>query len=359
MRSNKQVTDTTTKALVAQGVAWFGEQITAEAADDHLYVQEAARGYLAILQAGGKRLRGQLAVLGYRLHAGADDELIAHAAGAIEGLHAHLLVIDDVADHAPTRRGVRTAHLQLQDFLREQGASQESALLANDMAISFSLVVQQRAQIVFGELTTTPTRRLRVLRVLNEHLARTGRGQVLDMASSTGMALSQADIAGIAQRKTAYYSFQMPLEIGAILAGASRSSLWLLGDFSKHAGMAFQQADDLMGVFGDEAKMGKSAKSDIVEGKQTLLMHDALEEANAAERRVLRSALGNAHLSDADFARCQEIIATTGAQKRTQQLAEHEARLALGALEFAPSDWPAGVLDELRTITGSIVGRQN
>lgn len=348
-----------TNALVEQGVLWLAEQITAEAADDHPYVQEAARGYLAILQAGGKRLRGQLAVIGYRLHGGTDDELIARVAGTIEGLHAHLLVIDDVADHATTRRGVRTAHLQLQDFLREKDATQEAALLANDMVISFSLVVQQRAQIIFGELATTPARRLRVLRVLNQHLARTGRGQVLDMASGTGVALSRDDIEGIARRKTAYYSFQMPLEIGAILAGAPRSSLWLLTDFSKHAGMAFQQADDLMGIFGDETKMGKSVKSDIVEGKQTLLIHDALGTADAAQRQILQSALGNSNLSDADFARCQEIIATTGAKRRIEQMAQHEARLALGALELAPDDWPIDVLNELRAITGSIVGRQN
>lgn len=349
---------TATSTLVEQGVDWFAGQVTDEVTGDHRYVQEAARGYLAILQAGGKRLRGQLAVLGYRLHGGTNNELIAQVAGAIEGLHAHLLVIDDVADHAVARRGVRTAHLQLQDFLRQQGASQETALLANDMAISFSIVVQQRAQITFGGLDATPSRRLRVLRVLNEHLARTGRGQVLDMASSTGMALSKADIAGMAQRKTAYYSFQMPLEIGGILAGAPRSSLWLLAEFSKHAGMAFQQADDLMGIFGDEAKMGKSVKTDIVEGKQTLLMHDALEAANAPERQTLHAALGNSDLTDADFARCQEIIAKTGARRRTEQAAEHEAKLALGTLGLAPSDWPADVLDELRAITSGIVGRQ-
>lgn len=359
MASNKQATETTARALVEQGVAWFAEQITAEAASDHPYVQQAARSYLAILQAGGKRLRGQLAVLGYRLHGGTDDELIAHVAGAIEGLHAHLLVIDDVADHARARRGVRTAHVQLQDFLQEKGASQQQALIANDMAISFSLMVQQRAQMIFGELAATPARRLRVLRVLNQHLARTGRGQVLDMASGTGMTLSRDDIAGIAQRKTSYYSFQMPLEIGAILAGAPRSSLWLLADFSKHAGMAFQQADDLMGVFGDEAKMGKSAKSDIVEGKQTLLMHDALEAASAAERQILRAALGNPSLSDADFARCQEIITATGARQRTEQIVQREVELALGALGLAPSSWPAAELAELRALTSHIIDRRS
>lgn len=345
--------------LVEQGVAWFAKQVAAEAADDHPYVQEAARGYLAIVQAGGKRLRGRLAVLSYRLHGGLDDELISRVAGAIEGLHAHLLVIDDVADHAATRRGVRTAHLQLQDFLQDHGASPETALLANDMAISFSLVAQQRAQIVFGELATTPVRRLRILRVLNEHLARTGRGQVLDMASGTGMILSRDDITGIARRKTSYYSFQMPLEIGAILAGAPRTSLWLLNDFSKYAGMAFQQTDDLMGVFGDEAKTGKSAKSDIMEGKQTLLMYDALEAASTEQRQVLQMALGNPQLSDAEFKRCQEIIIDTGARRRTEQAAEHEVKLALSSLELAPSDWSAAALAELRALVSSIVGRQN
>lgn len=345
--------------LVEQGVAWFAEQVIAEAADDHPYVQEAARGYVAILQSGGKRLRGRLAVLGYRLHGGQDDELISRVAGAIEGLHAHLLVIDDVADHAATRRGLRTAHLQLQDFLREHGASPETVLLANDMAISFSLVAQQRAQIIFGELATTPAKRLRVLRVLNEHLARTGRGQVLDMASGTGTSLSYDDIAGIARRKTSYYSFQMPLEIGAILAGVPRTSLWLLSEFSKHAGMAFQQTDDLMGVFGDEAKTGKSAKSDIMEGKQTLLMYDALKAATAAQRQVLQAALGSQQLGDVDFARCQQIITETGARQRTEQAAEHEVKLALSSLELAPSNWPAAELAELRALVSGIVGRQN
>lgn len=75
-----------------------------------------------------------------------------------------------------------------------------------------------------------------------------------------------------AQYKTASYSFTSPLTIGAVLAGAPESELELLRELSQKLGVGYQMRDDILGVFGDEAKTGKSASTDITEGKRTFLI---------------------------------------------------------------------------------------
>jgi geranylgeranyl diphosphate synthase type I len=101
----------------------------------------------------------------------------------------------------------------------------------------------------------------------------------------------------VATYKTAYYSYMLPLQVGSALAGAPLEELDNYREYSLYAGFGFQMQDDIIGIFGDESTTGKSRKSDIVEGKKTLLMADALSHTNAAGRDVLQSALGNTKLA--------------------------------------------------------------
>lgn len=348
---------TPSQELVQWGVARFADGLRNEVRDGHPHMQAGIDAYLGVLQAGGKRARGMLTVCGYKLHDGDNMPMIGEAAGAIEAMHAYLLVVDDVADNADTRRGKPTAHIAMQTFLEEQGAQGKVEKTAADMAISGALVAQHWAQLVLGGLDAPTGAKLRALNAINTHLMRTNEGQVLDMASTTGAPMTIADITSVARGKTAYYSFQMPLETGALLAGASDDQLQPLADYSLHAGLAFQLQDDVMGVFGDEAKMGKSPKSDIIEGKQTLLYAFALQGANGAQRRHLEEALGNPELSDQAFALCQEIIVATGALAKIQRWAREEVERAHAVLDTAPPEWPANEVAYLRDMASFVANR--
>lgn len=344
-------------ALVEWGVTQFANGLRSEVQDGHPHMQAAVDAYLGILQAGGKRTRGMLTICGYEIHGGDNMPMIGEAAGTIEAMHAYLLVVDDVADNANTRRGRPTAHIAVQAFLEGQEAQGKVEKTAADMAISGALVAQHCAQLVLGGLDAPANAKLRALNAINTHLMRTSEGQVLDMASTTGAPMTIDDIAFVARGKTAYYSFQMPLETGAILAGASADQLQPLADYSLHAGFAFQLQDDIMGVFGSEEKMGKSPKSDLIEGKQTLLFAYALESANDAQRRHLQAALGNPELDDQAFIYCQEIIVATGALAKIERRAHEEVELAHAVLDKAPPEWPADKTGYLRDMASFVVNR--
>lgn len=343
--------------LVEAGIVQFTQMLRDEIRKEHPYVQEAVESYLSILEAGGKRIRGSLVVCGYEMHGGENKQLIALTAGVIEALHAYLLVIDDIADRASTRRGVPTAHYAMDAFLRNQHAPANVRLTAPDMVISGALTAQHKAQAMLADLDIEAERKLRILQVINEHLARTGLGQVLDIASTIGIPLNAAAIKSIALSKTAYYTFQMPLEVGAILARAPTSSINVLQRYSLHAGFAFQLQDDIMGVFGDEKKMGKSAKSDIIEGKQTLLVSYAMDKASKAQLAMLKKALGNLRLSDKDFEECQDIMVSTGALDKIGRLANEEVALAHEILDNAPSAWPTCQVEYLRRLASFAADR--
>ena len=343
--------------LVEAGVAQFASMLRANVRDEHPYVKKAVECYLSILESGGKRIRGSLTVCGYEMHGGKDMDLIKLVTGVMEGLHAYMLVVDDVADRARTRRSVQTAHIQMEAYLRKHHATGDIKQTAQDMAISGALTGQHKAQVIFAGLTIQPERKQRVIEIINERLIRTGLGQILDMASTTGIPLDIEIIKSIALSKTAYYSFQMPLETGAVLAGAPESSIQLLKKYALHAGFAYQLQDDIMGIFGDEKKMGKSAKSDIMEGKQTLLLAFAVEAASNAQREELQRSLGNQNLTDRDFKRFQDIIVSTGALNKVGIMANDQVALAHEVLDNAPSEWPTLNVEYLRQLASFAADR--
>lgn len=345
--------------MVERGVEQFADGLRQDTKDDHPYTQAAISSYLSVLEAGGKRTRGMLTVLGYEMHGGENRAMISEAAGAIEACHAYLLVVDDVADNSPTRRGKPTAHVALQEFLEARQSQGNVPQIAADMAISAAFAATHKAETLFAELDAPDANKLRVIRLVNKHLARTCLGQVLDMASPSGAPMSQKDIIGVATSKTAFYSFDMPLNTGAILAGAPESSQEQLSRYSLHTGLAFQMQDDIMGVFGDEKKTGKPAKSDIIEGKQTLLFAYALEGASLAETDVLQQAHGNPYLSDRDFERCRDLLITTGARERVQTFACEQVERALTVLDTNSEKWPTDKVTQLRDMASFVIDRSS
>lgn len=336
--------------LVEEGVSQFVSGIRAVVANEPVRIRSIVDAYLSILEAGGKRTRGALTIFGYELLGGTDTAMIATVAGVIEGIQTYLLVIDDVADHARIRRGVSTAHRLIQEDFLNQGLDNPSAHISEDLAVTAALIGQHYAQTVIGRLAVSPERRVAVLNTLNKRLIRTGLGQVLDLVSTLGTEVSEEDIMKIADYKTTYYSFLLPLEVGALLAGANQDGLASLAQYAHHVGLAYQLQDDILGIFGDEEYIGKSPKSDLMEGKQTLLMYYALNAAAPHERQVLKAAIGNTQLVDRDLDGCREIITTTGALKKVQILMQREVRYARRILQEFPKDWSktqVANLDEL------------
>jgi geranylgeranyl diphosphate synthase type I len=137
--------------------------------------------------------------------------------------------------------------------------------------------------------------------------------------------------------KSAKYSIERPLQIGAALAGASEGTLRELSAFGLPLGEAFQLRDDLLGVFGDPDVTGKPAGDDLVEGKRTVLVALALDAAPPSEAAELDAALGTA-LSADDVERLRRIIDGSGARAQVEAVIEQLGGLALDALDRADLD---------------------
>ncbi|MFI5425949.1 polyprenyl synthetase family protein [Aeromicrobium sp. UC242_57] len=119
-------------------------------------------------------------------------------------------------------------------------------------------------------------------------------GQFLDVVGQTRQTVSWDEAMTVVRYKSAKYTVERPLHIGAALAGADDQPIDALSAVALPLGEAFQLRDDVLGVFGDPAVTGKPAGDDLREGKRTVLIARAHEPTDDAGRQLLRDSLGTA-----------------------------------------------------------------
>lgn len=314
--------------------------VGAEASD----VVEAASALLT----GGKRLRAAFCVAGWTACGGpppltADSPVIA-AGAALEYFQAAALVHDDVIDGSQTRRGLPAAHRRFARLHADRAWTgsadrfgESTAILLGDLLLAFSF----REMAAAARDVATGFRALEVYDLM---VAEVTLGQYLDVlaqsapwAEDPAHALDRAE--RIVRAKSARYSVEHPLVLGAALAGGSDDRLAACSRFGLPVGEAFQLRDDVLGVFGDPEVTGKPAGDDIREGKRTVLVTLALERATPAQRQVLRRSLGCADLATDALDGARAVLVETGA------LAAVEARIAALAEEGAAALALAGLDD--------------
>ncbi|MDR1083157.1 MAG: polyprenyl synthetase family protein [Coriobacteriales bacterium] len=214
---------------------------------------------------GGKRHRPLICELACQAVGG--DPLLARSAGAaIEHFHTAALIHDDIADDSTLRRGEPCMHLTQGEGI---------AINAGDLALS-----QVTGLIVEDENLDDHTK-LRVLDELVKMTTRTIEGQALDIgwARDGRFDISVDDYLLMATHKTAYYSGGTPLAVGAIVGGGSKADIEALRSFGLATGLAFQIQDDILNLIGKKEAVKKDFRSDIVEGKRTLIAVYALRHS--------------------------------------------------------------------------------
>ena len=268
---------------------------------------------------GGKRIRGVLVRLGYKLAramAGAKldhlegGEEIVKVAAAFEILHASILIHDDVIDQSPLRRGKKTLYMALRPEDGRVGADHYGISQAIGLAdIGLFLAVK-----IIADTNFPLEQKSQALSFFAQTVINTGLGEVLDVEiPHLGGERREEDVVTIHKLKTAYYTISAPLKLGAILSGARLDFLHQLDQFGESLGIAFQIQDDILGVFGDEKQLGKSVTSDVEEGKNTLLITYALEKANSKQKQILNNLYGKNNLTPAEFNQIKQIFVSGGA----------------------------------------------
>ncbi len=271
----------------------------------------------------GKRHRPLICLLACEA-VGGDPETAMPSAAAIEHFHTAALIHDDIEDSSLTRRDEPCLHIREGEGL---------AINAGDLALA----------LVCGTVVDDPglddKTKLRVLAELVAMTTRTIEGQALDIgwARDDRFDLSIEDYLVMANHKTAYYSGAVPLAVGAIIGGGSDEQVEVLRDFGMAAGLAFQIQDDVLNLVGTKESTKKDFRSDITEGKRTLVAIHALQNSQSKERLL---AILSSHTTDAaDLNEAVEIIRNSGSVK----FAEDYARaIILDAQEKLEAALPRG-----------------
>lgn len=294
---------------------------------------------------GGKRLRGRFCIAGFRAVAEVSEgprELpgyLVAAAAALEVFHAAALVHDDVIDNSDTRRGRPSAHRALESVHEGAGWVGDAAAFGRSGAILLGdLLVAWSDDLLEEGLTGASPERAAAARREYAIMRRDVTiGQFLDIAEESAFRTEPDDrhaarALRVASYKSARYSVQQPLAIGAALAGADAAQQAALAAFGHPLGMAFQLRDDVLGVFGDAAETGKPSGDDLREGKRTVLIAYTRERLDAPARRILDELVGDPSLDETQIRSIQQTIVETGALDRVEALITDYAREAERAL---------------------------
>jgi len=307
---------------------------------------DALRGFVL---GGGKRLRPTFAWWGWRGAggdpAGPDAEGVLQAVSSLELIQACALIHDDLIDSSDSRRGNPTVHIAGAKLHADCGwlgspatFGLATAVLVGDLALAWADDMFADAPLPAGTLAAArPAWRAMRTEVL--------AGQYLDVRTqATGDASVEAALK-IDRLKTAAYTVQRPLHLGAALGGASPELIGTLLEFGGEVGVAFQLRDDLLGVFGDPSVTGKPAGDDLREGKRTLLvalgLQLAAEKGEQAAATVIADAIGDADLSDEGVETVRMALQQVGAVDAVERRIDELTRAAMAALDRAHLAEPA------------------
>jgi geranylgeranyl diphosphate synthase type I len=287
---------------------------------------------LDVLLAGGKRLRPSFCYWGWRAAGGQDRGEAVAAAASLELLQASALIHDDVMDASDTRRGQPSVHRRFEAMATAAGwGAAESfgtgaAILLGDLCLAWSGEMYDRCGLTADALE-------RGRRVYDLMRTEVMCGQYLDMLEQARGTGTVETALRVVEYKSAKYTIERPLHLGAALAGADEAVLAALSEYGLPLGIAFQLRDDVLGVFGDPAETGKPAGDDLREGKRTVLIALALERATPVQAEVIRLLLGEPALDPAGVTELRTIIVDTGALAACETMIETYAAQAHAALD--------------------------
>jgi geranylgeranyl diphosphate synthase type I len=268
-----------------------------------------------LVMAGGKRLRPAFCHWAF-VGRGGDpaDPRVVEAGAALELLHISALIHDDVIDGSQRRRGMATVHAEserrhaFRSWRGDPGRFGEgTAILVGDMASVY-------ADILLGNASRA------AIGVFDELRLEVNAGQLLDLLGSARDDASPQRARQICRYKSAKYTVERPLHLGAALADPAHLSVVAahLTNYGLPLGEAFQLKDDLLGTFGDPTVTGKPVGEDLREGKPTLLYALARDRASGEAARLLAERYGAPDLTADEVIALQEVFEATGARAQVE-----------------------------------------
>jgi geranylgeranyl diphosphate synthase type I len=315
-----QVADWTHEAVGRSG---RGDNALMPLLEYHLGWRDPTLQPLAVPAPSGKKLRSGLALLVCESVVGA-VEPARDAAVAVELVHNFSLVHDDIQDHSETRRHRPTVW---SIWGMEQGINVGDALFA-----------LAQATIIRGRTADSAARAAE----LAQACLRLAEGQYLDLELQRGsLPLTPEAYVGMIERKTGAL-FACACWLGAQSARASMTRCEAFADYGRALGAAFQEQDDVLGVWGSEAETGKPAAADVTSRKKALPAALALARPDTPDW-LLTAYAGEGDLPPDLVARVIAFFDAAGIRAEAEQRVAVHYQTALTALDAAAPTGPAAV----------------
>ncbi len=297
----------------------------------------------------GKRIRPLLLILSYQGYSNETKKLtpdIYNASTCIELLHNFMLIHDDIIDRSDLRRGKPTLH----KLLKKAARTKEQEKLGFDLSIIAGDIVYALAIDAFLSIQAPAERKEQALKYFIQTAAFTAMGEFIDILHGV------TDINRIKERdvflnytlKTARYTFECPLVVGAILAGADHDDIKKLSELGILIGQAFQIQDDILGIFDSQKNIGKSILSDLSESKKTILVCHAHEKLTKKKDRTFLKYFTKAKKSYKDLLVIRKIFIQAGSL--SYSLKEIQSRLNNAQKILTELKMRPGLIDTIRDI---------
>ncbi len=261
----------------------------------------------------GKRIRPLLLILSYKGYCPPGKRVPAslfYASTCIELLHNFMLIHDDIIDRSNLRRGKPTLHKILGKIIRTNNREK----LGYDLGIVAGDIVYALAIDAFLSVQEAPRRKEAALKYFIQTAAFTAMGEFIDTihGMESPDKIKEKDVFLNYTLKTARYTFDCPLVVGAILAGAPEKDIRKLSDLGILIGQAFQIQDDIIGIFDSQKNIGKSILSDLEESKKTILVCHAYEQLGSGKKKIFLKYFNKPHKTYQDLIAIRKIFINSG-----------------------------------------------
>lgn len=325
------------KGKIDKEIGIFFNKAIEEGKKRDLVITDALKYAKTLTLAGGKRIRPALMYYGYLGAGGKEKNKMLKAAVSIELVHTFLLIHDDIIDRDLERHGKDTVNMRYEKIGKRFFPTRDPKHFGNSMAIIIGdMMAAIGNQIIFNSGFDEKLI-MKALFDLQSIVSYTVVGQVKDLYIEYRNKATEKDVLEMYEYKTAKYTIEGPLHLGAVLGGSDEKILKGISNYSIPIGIAFQIQDDILGIFGNQKKLGKKVGSDIEEGKITLLVVKARERADKEQRKMLEKLLGKRDLNFNDIKNFRNIITETGSLEYAENMARkyiNEGKKELDKLEI-------------------------
>ncbi len=296
---------------------------------------------ITLIGAGGKRIRPVMCHLGWLAAGGQDGGTgsldVVRAGAALELLQLFALIHDDVMDESASRRGMPTAHAEVERLHRRSAARGDARRFGENIAVLLGDLAHAEADMLAAEL---PASMRRLWRVLVVELV---CGQRSDLVGSAAGWKDPERARQVARMKSGRYTVERPLQLGVAAAGGDhRHAGEALARYGEAVGDAFALRDDLLGVWGDSSLTGKPAGDDLLAGKPTIIVSLAAERLRSPSARRALARVGTPDIRPRDVVLLRHELVDVGVVDTVEEMITDHVAAAREALQD-PAIEPAAV----------------